>query len=266
MQLSRRYNQSNRIGVASRRVSAGRTTTDYQLVADALRRKILGGGFEARSGLPTERELGKQFGASLIMIRRALQILAEELLVERCQGCGTFASLRPSRRIPLHNANFGRSVAAHAPDLRRVLDTSQWTTTSQETSGLLGTFPGGRVLFARRLDLLDGAAVAYDEIYLPELFADQLSDADLAEVKFLERWQHVQQIKLDHVTQTTEAVPARATHLRHLRVARGLPLLKETNVTMAKSGTPCGLFISHYRHDLFRLHATTRLSISSDEG
>src|SRR5690606_11755906 len=58
-------------------------STAYNRVAAALRDQILAGSWDGRNQLPTERELCEQFQTSRITIRRALQILEDEQLVER---------------------------------------------------------------------------------------------------------------------------------------------------------------------------------------
>jgi GntR family transcriptional regulator len=229
-----------------------------------LRREILNRKIEPGAQLPPERELCTRFSASRITIRRALQILADEMLIVRRQGLGTFISPTPSRRIPLLNSDFSGSMAKHAPDLERALQTHEWREASAEVAGLLQLLPGTRVLFARRIDLLRNVGVAYDEIYLPETFADQLSEDDLSELRFLERWQHSQRIRIDCLRQHIEAVAATSEQERILAVKRGAPLLKEVDVILTGDGTPCGYFTSYYRHDLFQLTSTIRLNLSAD--
>ncbi len=245
-------------------VSARSTGTAYHYVADTLRRRILHGEFGPGERLPPERELCELFAASRITIRRALDILADELLIERRQGDGTYVSPTPSRRIPLLSTDVSGSISAHAPDLDRALESYSWQKASSEVAAVLQTHPGARVLVARRFDLLHGEPVAYDEIYLPEQVADRLSEGDLSQLRFLERWQKVQQIHISHLSQSIEAVAAASDQARLLKLELAQPLLKEIDVIFMSTGTPCGLFVSYFRHDLFRLNSTVRLSLSSD--
>jgi GntR family transcriptional regulator len=240
-------------------MAATRAVNAYQYVADALRRRIIGGELGPGQQLPPERELCDQYSASRITIRRALQILADEMLIERRQGSGTFVSPTPTRKIPLLNTDFSGSMAAHAPDVERGLDTHEWQKASPNVAAMLQAYPGAPVLFARRLDLLRGEPIAFDEIHLPQHVADRLSDDDLSQLRFLERWQKVQQIRLGHLSQTIEAVAAEADQVRYLGIDIGAPLLKEIDVIFLSSGEPCGLFVSYFRHDLFRLTSTVRL-------
>lgn len=238
-----------------------RNSTAYQHVADSVRRQILGGKIGPGEQLPTERELCDKFSASRITIRRAMQILADEMLIVRRQGLGTFVSPSPSRRIPLLNSDVSGSLDAHAPDMDRALLAHVWQNASAEVAVSLQLFPSSKILFARRVDVLHGETVAFDEIYLPEQVADRLCKDDLSQLRFLERWQTVQQIRLGHLSQSVEATAAGPTQAEVLPVSVGTPLLKEVDLFFLVSGAPCGLFISYYRHDLFQLTSTVRLSI-----
>lgn len=246
-------------------MSTIRNSTAYQHVADTVRRHILSGKLGPGEQLPTERELCEQFAASRITIRRALQILADELLIERRQGLGTFVSPSPSRRIPLLNSDFSGSLAAHAPDLDRALLAHGWQPAPADIAATLQLFPAATLLFARRIDMLNGEAVAFDEVYLPEQVADRLAEDDLSQLRFLERWQSVQQIRLGHLSQSVEAVASEADQANVLGIPVGAPMLKEVDVFFLSSGAPCGMFVSFYRHDLFQLTSTVRLSIDPQE-
>jgi DNA-binding GntR family transcriptional regulator len=157
-------------------------------------------------------------------------------------------------------------LAAHAPDLDRALLSHSWQPASTEVAVTLQLLPASSVLFARRVDLLHGGVVAFDEIHLPESVADRLVDDDLAQLRFLERWQSVQQIRLGHLSQSIEAAAAGPEQVDILGVSLGAPLLKEVDVFYLSVGTPCGLFVSYYRHDLFQLTSTVRLSIDDQRG
>ena len=158
------------------------------------------------------------------------------MLVVRRQGSGTYVSGTPSRKIPLLNTDFSGSLSQHAPDLTRRLDFSDWRNANEEVAALLHSFAGARVLFGRRIDLLDNTPVAYDEIYLPEPVADRLSESDLAQLDFLHHWQLIQQFRIGHLTQGIEAVAAGPEQAVYLRIAEGAPALKELDVVFLHTG------------------------------
>lgn len=67
-------------------------TSLYDQIAGTLRGEIENGSFEPSGKLPSEAELSERFGVSRVTVRLAIGKLADEKLVERKQGKGTFAS------------------------------------------------------------------------------------------------------------------------------------------------------------------------------
>ena len=63
----------------------------YQL-ADLLRARISAGQLPLGSRLPTERRLAEQYGVSLITVRQALASLADDSMIRRERGRGTFVT------------------------------------------------------------------------------------------------------------------------------------------------------------------------------
>ena len=228
----------------------------YQRITDSLRRRLLSGQWPPARQLPTERELCQQFAASRITIRRALQILEQEQLVERRQGRGTFARTRTRQKIPILKAGFFESVRRHSPPLKRRLHSWQWTNIDRELAAPLHACPGDPVLTALRIDELHGEPVAFDEVVLAGRYADRLTECDLAQLDFYVRWQRVQDFRVDHSTQTIEATKAKSPASRLLNIRAGEPLLKETEVMYVTDGQPAGLFVTYYRHDCFRFDVT----------
>ena len=231
----------------------------YKEVADRLRKQILNKKLKPGERLPTERELCDQFSASRITIRRSLQILADETLIQRRHGSGTYVSPVPTRQIPILNTDFSGSIGAHAPELTRQLEFWRWMSAPDDVASALGITTEQRVLFARRIDLLENDPVAFDELFLIESVSDQLDKQDLAELQFLEKWQAVQEIHVSYLTQCVEAIVSDRSHSKHLGTKKGSALLKETDTMFLDTGEACGLFISFYRSDLFRLTSTFRL-------
>jgi GntR family transcriptional regulator len=234
--------------------------TSYQRVADSIRQRLLAGHWQPGQQLPTEREMCAQFGVSQITVRRAMQILEEENLVERRQGSGTFATSATERKIPILNTDYFGSICRHAPRLKRRLHSWQWGQIDAEQAEPLRARPGDRVLKAVRVELLQRQPVTCDQVTIPERFADRLQEADLADLDFVGRWQAAQRFRLSRCEQTIEAVKAQLPVTRLLEVRAGEPLLKETSLMFTPANEPAALFVSYYRHDCFRF------SVSFDFG
>lgn len=230
--------------------------TAYQRIADAVRQRLLAGHWQPGDQLPTERELCGQYGASQITVRRAMQILEQEHLVERRQGAGTFATSTTLRKIPIFNADFFGSISRHAPQLKRHLHSWQWSELDAETASSLQACPGEAVLKAVRIDHLHDKPVTLDEVAILGRYADRLGADDLSTLDFVHRWQTVQKIRPEYCMQTIEATKAKPPISRLLGVRAGEPLLKETGLVFVAGGHPAGVFVSYYRHDCFRFDVT----------
>ncbi len=235
-----------------------RKTTAYNMVAEILRRRILGNELQPGQQLPSEQDLCKEFRTSRITIRRALQILEEELLVRRRQGSGTFLTAKPARKIPILSSEFDASLARHAPEVTRRVDLWEWRPADEETAALLHTFVGDRVLFVRRIDSMGSSPVAMDEMSILRAYADKLSKEELAGLDSMERWQKAQGIEIGHSVQAVEAVAAEEPVVGVLGVNPGTPVLKETETVYLADGAAAAIFVSYYRHDQFRLIGTVR--------
>lgn len=231
-------------------------TTVYSRVAETLRDRILSGHWQPGQQLPTERQLCEDFEASRITIRRALQILEQEMLVIRRQGSGTYVSPTPVRKIPLLTTDFAGSMSVHAPDVERRLEWWEWAEATDEEAAALHVSMGARVLRASRTDRLGGMPVAVDVCTLVAAFADLLGEENLRQLDFMDSWQHAQDVRLSYVTQAIEAVAAELPFSEGLGVALGQPVLKETNVCFTEGGRAAGSFVTWYRPDSFRFEAT----------
>ncbi len=233
--------------------------TAYNRIAAALRDQILAGSWQGSNQLPTERELCDQFQTSRITIRRALQTLEEEQLVERHQGVGTFIKSNPERKIPLLTSDYFGSIQTHAPDLSRTLEYLRTAKADEDSAKRLGLNIGEAVLEAVRIDRLRDTPIATDKVVVVEKFADRLDMVHFAEMNFLSLWARKQRIELDYCTQSIEATMAEKSIAAYLGIKSGDFVLKETNVVTVMGGIPAGLFVTHYRHDVFRFESTIDL-------
>ncbi len=225
------------------KMTSGRV--QYEEVAARLRDEILGGRHQPGSRLPTERHLCELLGVSRITIRQALAILAEERLIERRQGSGTYVSPRPSRRIPLR-IDYTGSMRQHAPRLSRTVAVMERRVPSRDVARELGLEEGDEVLYAERRDMLADRAVAWDEAFIAPGFARRLGEEMLGRVDFMEAWMQTESFSMQSCRQVIEARPASLRDISMLALPEGSPVLISTELYIIGDGRSAGLFISHY--------------------
>ena len=88
----------------------------YRSVADALRERIESGSYQPGSQLPTEVQLTKEFDVARDTVRRAIALLAEEGIVVKSHGRGSFVRDDSRREIGLSKH---AQIAAELSDIIR---------------------------------------------------------------------------------------------------------------------------------------------------
>ena len=143
----------------------------YARLADVLRKRIASGEWSPDSPLPSETTLAASYGVSVGTMRKAMQQLVEEGLLERRQGSGTFV-----RRARMDKSLFrffrfaGSKTKGAVPEsriLRReVVGADQWP----EAARAVGSTD--RLIRIERLRLWENEPFLAEEIALPlALFA-----------------------------------------------------------------------------------------------
>jgi GntR family transcriptional regulator len=148
----------------------------YLRIYTELRDRIEGGRWPAGSPLPAQRELADEFGVSMMTLRQAVQLLADEGLVGTRHGLGTYVTPRFAHDLG-HLRSFASDLAAQgAPVTTRRLDA---TVTAPPPA--VGARLGGpaAALRLRRLRLVGGRPVILQTSWLPVPLPGGLDPGDL---------------------------------------------------------------------------------------
>ena len=158
-------------------------TIRYQEIADALRRRVDRGEFGAGRLLPSESALSTEYGASRVTVRRALEQLRDDGLLDARQGFGWFVARAPIRQSLARLATLEDQLAASGirPE-RRILDFA-FVPADERVREVLGV---PQVLRVRRLNLADGEPFAIVTVWCPAELAQHLSRADVERSPFYE--------------------------------------------------------------------------------
>jgi len=190
----------------------------YGALAAALRQRILAGEWPPGHALPAETTLAAEHGIALGTLRRALDVLAEQGLVERQHGRGTFVRSGLAGAPMLRFFRFGAG-GSEVPASRIV--SRQVTAATAEVARRLGLGRGEAVLRLQRLRSLAGQPCLLEDIWLPlPLFAalqggDSGEWGDLLYPMFAERCGvHVTRAVDEIAFATLSAPQARALRLK----------------------------------------------------
>jgi GntR family transcriptional regulator len=136
----------------------------YGALAAAMRARIVAGEWPPGSAIPAEQSLAREHGVALGTMRRALDLLAEQGLVERIHGRGTFVKQGLTGAPMLRFFRFGEAVGA-APRSRILA--REVVPASADVARALGCGPGEPVLRLKRLRSVGEQPALFEEIVVP---------------------------------------------------------------------------------------------------
>ena len=135
----------------------------YAALAQALRHRIVAGEWPPGTALPAETHLASEHGVALGTLRRSLELLAEQGLIERQHGRGTFVRGGLAGATMLRFFRFG-SGDGEVPASRILA--RQTLPASPEVARRLEVSRGDTVLRVQRLRSLGGSPCLVEEIWL----------------------------------------------------------------------------------------------------
>lgn len=218
------------VGAGPDRASGtGSRTIRYRAITDDLRARVMGAEFTAGRVLPSESELSSHYSASRVTVRRALETLRAEGLVESRQGFGWLVSADP---LPQDLSRLGtidaQLAAAGIPSERRVLSFG-FVDAPERVQELLGE---RTALAVRRLHLADGQPFALVDVWCPERLGADLSRSDVERASFLEQLP----VRVGGAAQSIGAAAAEADEAELLEIPPASPVLVAERVTRDVDG------------------------------
>lgn len=136
----------------------------YLQIGDALHQRILNGEWNPGDLIPSESFLSEEYDVALGTMRKAIQLLVKNGLLDRHQGIGTF----------VRRADFNKSLFRffRFNDGDRVIPESRILnikviTPTDEAARKLRLLDGDDVIWINRLRLIKGNPVLIEDIWLP---------------------------------------------------------------------------------------------------
>lgn len=217
----------------------------------SLRDRILNGAVPPGNRLPGEPALAGEFGVSRTLVRRALDLLADEKLVDRRLGSGTYvrdAAIAPPMTINLadmwsHLFEMGRRTEVQLLAL-------SFDAPSKRLKEFLQLKPGEKVQRAVRVRSMRGEPFSHLVSYVPESFSKSFTEADLATTPLLQLFER-SGIQPAKATQTIGAALAGPEIAERLKVDVGAPLLTLSRTVFDTKGRGVEHLEAHYRPDLY---------------
>ena len=137
----------------------------YRQIKTLITRGLVSGEWRPGEPIPSEVELASRYSVSQGTVRKAMSELAEERVLVRQQGRGTFVASHAGERSQFPflsvtpDTGALKELAAQLLDLERVRDPA--------SARVLGLAPGSGIFLLTRILRLNGKPVCYEEVRLP---------------------------------------------------------------------------------------------------
>lgn len=208
--------------------------------------------------VPSERELMQTYGVSRATVRKAIDGLIVDGLLERVHGKGTFVR-RPRLDSRLHLASFSQDMRRRGltPSTRFLAVST--AVPPAETARALGLRPRERAWQVDRVRLADDEPIALEQGWYP---APPLADLDRHDLSgsLYQLLAEEYGLVIDSAEQTLWAETASGEVARLLQVAESTPLLVFERVSRA-GDLPVEHVVSRYRGDRYQIH----MSLTQDQ-
>jgi len=234
------------------------TSARFRQIADDLRERVALGEFGEQGSLDSESALCARYAVSRVTVRRSLEALREQGLVQSRQGSGWFATGGSfHQRLALGTFRHAGSAVAESGQVmaRRVVEFGyrQASPVLSSTLGLVvGDSTAADVLHCRSVRTVDDVPLDLVEEWVPAAVAGRVSRADAAVPGIwatLQRDGHL----VASVRQTITAGIASAHDAALLDVAVGAPLLLVRRLALDEAKAPLALSDHRYLAHRFSL-------------
>ncbi len=209
----------------------------YAQVRALILRRLIDGVWRPGTMLPSEIQLGVEFGVSQGTVRKALDALAAENLVVRRQGRGTFVAEHDLDRALFHFFHMvGENAERQLPD-SRVLS-CRYGKASATEAAQLALLKGDPVARIRRVRVLGGVPAIVETIVVSEaLFPNIGRDGDLPNTIY-ELYERRYEVTVARAEERLRAKAAEPAIAELLEIEPGTPLLEIDRTAFSLDGAP----------------------------
>ena len=223
----------------------------YRQIKALLTRSLQGGEWRPGEVIPSEFELAVRFKVSQGTVRKAIDALADENLLVRRQGKGTFVATHSEERVQFRFLRLMPDDGEVGGMARRFIDCRRLRAPS-EVARALALKAGDAAVQVRRVLSFRGKPVVFDDIWLPGhafkgLTAERLADYKGPMYGLFESEFGVRMIRAE---EKLRAVAADADAAALLTLPPGAPLLSVERLSFTYGDRPMEL-----RRGMYDTHA-----------
>ncbi len=232
----------------------------YHQLQEHVKHQIESGILQQEQAIPSEREYAEMFQISRMTVRQALNNLVLQGYLYRQKGKGTFVGKKKVEQTLNGLTSFTEDMIARGLTPSSKLLSFEIIPADFAIADALKIGDYAPVFEIRRIRLADDIPMAIETTYIPANLAKGLTETIVQQslYKYIENRGYT----IRRAQQEIEASIADDSHLKHLELGQGDPILLMKRKSWLSDGTPFELVISAYRADRYKFVHKLKRGIS----
>lgn len=211
----------------------------YEKVFQQIKKEIVDGDLSVGELLPPERILEKRFGVSRTTIRRAMELLSREKLVEIKQGRGTRVIDHKTKQTLNRVTSISETLMKKGYDVESKNIGIDLVEASSNQAKELGVDQGEKIIRIYRVQLADGKPIAIMKNYLLPYMVPGISDYSDKFISLYRLLERRYGINIDSAKNRISATAASSSEAKMLEQKEGAPLLRIARTCYCDSKPVC---------------------------
>lgn len=208
----------------------------YIKIHDKIKADVEKGVWQVGDRLPSERELSLTFNVSRMTLRQAIQTLADEGILERKIGSGTYIASKKVQEKMTGTTSFTEIMLSQHKEPSSKTIAYYFTTPSSSEMEQLHLTEEEQILRMERIRFADEVPICFEVAAIPEKLINQFSKNEISLSFYQTLASHGYVV--GHAEQTISATLASEKIADYLELKRGDAILRLRQISYFEDGTP----------------------------
>ncbi|HLQ40317.1 MAG TPA: GntR family transcriptional regulator [Tetragenococcus sp.] len=225
----------------------------YLQIHDKVKEKIEAGFWQIGDRLPSERELAEDFGVSRMTLRQAIQTLADEGIIERKIGSGTYVARRKVQEKMSGTTSFTEIMLSQGRKPSSKAVSYFFTHPSSSEMEKLRLSSDEAILRMERVRLADNVPICFEVASIPEKIIRDFNKKEIS-TSLYRTLEEKGKRKIGGANQTISAIVASEKKAEYLNIKKGDAILLMRQISYFDDGTPFEYVRSQYVGNRFEFY------------
>ncbi|MFC4386245.1 GntR family transcriptional regulator [Gracilibacillus marinus] len=226
----------------------------YQLEQE-IREQIQNGILKQGELLPSERMYTEKYNISRMTVRQAINNLAQEGLLVRMKGKGTFIAEQKIQHTLKGITSFSEEMEQKGKIPSSKIISLESVQANSQLAAKLHIEENSEVYQLKRIRMADNVPIAFEIAYIPKYLVGELRENDFT-TSFYQYVEKNLQLPITHGDQEIESALANEEDQKYLKVTEGAPILLIRRLTYVNDQQPIEYVRTAYHGEKYKYKLT----------